>query len=80
MYQLSREGRTLSSSELVDHYEQWIDTYPIISLEDGLAEDDWQGWAELTSRLGNRVQLIGDDIFVTRVCLTNEFGCATLVA
>ncbi|HEY1391577.1 MAG TPA: phosphopyruvate hydratase [Ktedonobacterales bacterium] len=65
MYQLSREGRTLSSSELVDLYEQWIDTYPIISLEDGLAEDDWQGWAELTSRLGNRVQLIGDDIFVT---------------
>jgi enolase len=49
----------------VDLYEQWIGSYPIVSIEDGLAEDDWQGWAELTRRLGGRVQLVGDDIFVT---------------
>jgi enolase len=64
-YSLAREGRTLTASEMVDLYEQWIGAYPIITLEDGLAEDDWQGWAELTKRLGNRVQLVGDDIFVT---------------
>jgi enolase len=62
---LAREGRTLSSSEMVDLYEQWINSYPIVSIEDGLAEDDWQGWAELTKRIGGRVQLVGDDIFVT---------------
>ncbi|HLY32724.1 MAG TPA: phosphopyruvate hydratase [Ktedonobacterales bacterium] len=64
-YVLAREGRTLTASEMVDLYEQWIGSYPIISLEDGLAEDDWQGWAELTRRLGGRIQLVGDDIFVT---------------
>ena len=64
-YTLAREGRTLTASEMVDLYEQWSGTYPIITLEDGLAEDDWQGWAELTQRLGKRVQLVGDDIFVT---------------
>jgi enolase len=64
-YVLAREGRTLTSSEMVDLYEQWIGEYPIITLEDGLAEDDWDGWAELTRRLGGRVQLVGDDLFVT---------------
>ena len=64
-YVLAREGRTLSSSEMVDLYEQWIDEYPIINLEDGLAEDDWEGWALLNKRLGHRIQIVGDDIFVT---------------
>jgi enolase len=64
-YVLAREGRTLTSSEMVDLYEQWINEYPIINLEDGLAEDDWDGWALLNQRLGNRIQLVGDDIFVT---------------
>ena len=64
-YVLAREGRTLSSSEMIDLYEQWIGEYPIITIEDGLAEDDWNGWAQLRQRLGNRVQLVGDDLFVT---------------
>ncbi|MGZ3640611.1 MAG: phosphopyruvate hydratase, partial [Ktedonobacterales bacterium] len=64
-YVLAREGRTLSASEMIDLYEQWIGAYPIITLEDGLSEDDWQGWAELTKRLGSRIQLVGDDLFVT---------------
>ncbi len=64
-YTLAREGRSLSASQLIDLYEQWIGAYPIISLEDGLDEDDWQGWTELTARLGAKVQLIGDDLFVT---------------
>jgi enolase len=64
-YVLAREGRTLTSKEMVDLYEQWINEYPIISIEDGLAEDDWEGWAALRQRLGHRVQLVGDDLFVT---------------
>ena len=64
-YTLAREGRTLSASQMIDLYEEWIAAYPIISLEDGLQEDDWQGWAELTKRLGGKVQLVGDDLFVT---------------
>jgi enolase len=64
-YVLAREGRTLTSSEMVDLYEQWANDYPIINLEDGLAEDDWEGWALLNKRLGQRIQLVGDDIFVT---------------
>src|SRR3989441_3429946 len=64
-YVLAREGRTLTSGEMVNLYEQWIDEYPIISIEDGLAEDDWAGWAHLRKRLGNRIQLVGDDLFVT---------------
>lgn len=59
------EGRRLGSQELVDVYAGWVDAYPIISIEDGLAEDDWEGWAALTRRLGGRVQLVGDDLFVT---------------
>jgi enolase len=64
-YQLTREGKSLTSEEMVDYYERWVDKYPIVSLEDGLAEDDWEGWALLTSRIGHRVQLVGDDLFVT---------------
>ncbi len=64
-YLLTREGRTLTSAEMVDLYEKWIGEYPIITIEDGLAEDDWEGWALLRKRLGHRVQLVGDDLFVT---------------
>jgi enolase 1/2/3 len=66
-YQLSGEGRTLAVEELIDRWASWIDRYPVISIEDGLAEDDWEGWRVLTSKLGKRVQLVGDDIFVTNV-------------
>jgi enolase len=64
-YRLAREGRTLDSGELIDLWERWVASYPIVSLEDGLAEEDWTGWQELTRRLGDRVQLVGDDILVT---------------
>ena len=64
-YRLAKEGRTLDSGELIDLWEDWVRRYPILSIEDGLAEDDWVGWKELTQRLGSRVQLVGDDIFVT---------------
>ena len=64
-YVLAREGRSLTSSEMIDLYEQWLGEYPIISIEDGLAEDDWDGWSQMRQRLGNRVQLVGDDLFVT---------------
>jgi enolase 1/2/3 len=64
-YVLAREGRTLTSEEMVNLYEQWINEYPIITIEDGLAEDDWSGWALLRQRLGHRIQLVGDDLFVT---------------
>ncbi len=66
-YVLEREGRSLSSGQLVDLYEDWAGEYPIISIEDGLDEDDWAGWTELHRRLGNRVQLVGDDLFVTNI-------------
>ncbi len=64
-YVLAREGRTLTSSQMVDLYEQWLNEYPIVTIEDGLAEDDWEGWSELRQRVGQRVQLVGDDLFVT---------------
>jgi enolase len=66
-YRLEREGRTLESGELIDLWADWTNRYPIVSIEDGLAEDDWDGWAELTRRLGDRVQLVGDDLLVTNV-------------
>ena len=66
-YHLPGEGRTLSSAEMVDVYADLCDRYPIVSVEDGLAEDDWDGWELLTTRLGADVQLVGDDIFVTNV-------------
>jgi enolase len=64
-YRLEREGRTLDSGELIDLWESWVNKYPIVSIEDGLAEDDWDGWPELTKRLGSRIQIMGDDIVVT---------------
>src|SRR5581483_544307 len=64
-YQLAGEGRTLSSEQMVDYWEQLAGRYPIISLEDGMAETDWEGWGLLTERLGKKLQLVGDDIFVT---------------
>lgn len=64
-YRLEREGATFSSAELIDLYDRLCGDYPIVSLEDGLAEDDWEGWRQLTQRLGSRVQLVGDDLFVT---------------
>jgi enolase len=56
-----------SSAEMVDLYRKWVDTYPIVSIEDGLAEDDWEGWGVLTEKLGDRIQLVGDDLFCTNV-------------
>jgi len=66
-YHLSREGKVLSSAEMVSLWEDWCARYPIVSIEDGLAEDDWDGWRQLTERLGRDVQLVGDDLFVTSV-------------
>ena len=66
-YNLATEGRKLSSEEMVAFYEDWVNKYPIISIEDGLAEDDWGGWQLLCERLGDRVQIVGDDLLVTNV-------------
>jgi enolase len=66
-YVLAREGRRLSAEEMVDHLARWCDRYPIVSIEDGMAEDDWDGWRRLQARLGRRVQLVGDDLLVTNV-------------
>ncbi len=66
-YHLAREGKTLSSEQLIELYQSWLNKYPIISIEDGLAEDDWDGWQALTARLGDKVQLVGDDLLVTNV-------------
>lgn len=65
LYELQSERRTLSSTQMVEMLEQWIQRYPILSIEDGLAEDDWSGWQELTARLGDKVQLVGDDLYTT---------------
>jgi enolase len=64
-YVLAREGRNLTGDELIEFWADWAERYPIISLEDGLSEDDWEGWTALTSRLGDRLQLVGDDLLVT---------------
>jgi enolase len=64
-YELEHEGRTLSPEELADYWGELADKYPIISIEDGMGEEDWDGWALLTERLGSRIQLVGDDLFVT---------------
>jgi len=71
-YLLKSENKELTSSELIDYYENLLNKYPIVSIEDGLSEDDWEGWAELTKRLGNRVQLVGDDLFVTNAEILAE--------
>lgn len=64
-YHLAGEGRKLTSNELVEYYEKLVEKYPIVSIEDGLSEDDWDGWKYLTERLGKKIQLVGDDLFVT---------------
>ncbi|OGO07617.1 MAG: phosphopyruvate hydratase [Chloroflexi bacterium RBG_13_57_8] len=66
-YILAREGKALTSREMVDFYVKWVGAYPIISIEDGMAEDDWEGWQLLTKKLGDKVQLVGDDLYVTNV-------------
>jgi enolase len=64
-YVLATEQRALTSEQMVDHWQAWAEKYPIVSIEDGMAEDDWRGWALLAARIGDRVQLVGDDLFVT---------------
>jgi len=64
-YRLEAENKTLSSEEMVAYWESWVGQYPIVSIEDGLAEDDWEAWKMLTERVGHKIQLVGDDLFVT---------------
>ncbi|MEM7270122.1 MAG: phosphopyruvate hydratase [Pseudomonadota bacterium] len=71
-YHLKGEGKVLTAGEMTDYYDKLISAYPIISIEDGLAEDDWAGWAELTDRVGDRCQLVGDDLFVTNPARLSE--------
>jgi enolase len=71
-YVLPGEGRTLSPAELVDYWVELVDRYPIVSIEDGMAEEDWDGWAACTKALGGRVQLVGDDIFVTNAAILEQ--------
>jgi len=71
-YRLESENRTLSSEELVEYYENLCSKYPIVSIEDGLSEDDWDGWKILTQKLGNKIQLVGDDLFVTNKKILQE--------
>jgi enolase len=71
-YHLDGEGRVFSSDELVDYWVDLCSRYPIVSLEDGMAEEDWDGWATLTSKLGEKIQLVGDDIFVTNTTLLQK--------
>ena len=66
-YVLKKEGRTLSGAEMVDFYADWVEKYPIISIEDGLAEDDWESWVLMMERLGDQIQIVGDDLLVTNV-------------
>ena len=83
-YHLESEGRSLSSDEFVGFLDDLVSSYPIVSIEDGLAEDDWDGWRQLTAKLGGRCQLVGDDLFVTNVerlerGITEECGNAILL-
>ena len=64
-YSMPKDDAVLSASELIDTYQEWVRIYPIVSIEDGMAEDDWDGWAELTARIGTSVQLVGDDLYTT---------------
>lgn len=81
-YVLAGEGRELTSAEMVDYWETLVQKYPIISIEDGMAEEDWDGWKALTDRIGDKVQLVGDDLFVTnpkRLAKGIELGCANAI-
>jgi len=66
-YQLEAEGKTLTSQQLVDYYAKLVSAYPIVSIEDGLAQDDWEGWKMITDKLGKKIQIVGDDLFVTNI-------------
>jgi len=72
IYTLSSEGKAFNSTEFTDYLADWVDKYPIITIEDGMAENDWDGWAILTEKLGNKVQLVGDDLFVTNTAIFKE--------
>ena len=81
-YVLAGEGRELTSAEMVDYWAALVEKYPIISIEDGMAEEDWDGWKALTDRIGDKVQLVGDDLFVTnskRLAKGIELGCANAI-
>ena len=81
-YELKGEGRELTSAEMVDYWAALVEKYPIISIEDGMAEEDWDGWKQLTDRIGDKVQLVGDDLFVTnskRLAKGIELGCANAI-
>jgi len=71
-YELEGEGKSLSSEEMVEYYANLCDKYPIVSIEDGLAEDDWDGWKVMTDRLADKIQIVGDDLFVTNANILNE--------
>ena len=71
-YVLASEGKSLDANEFLDYLVPWVDDYPIISIEDGMAENDWDGWQALTARLGDRVQLVGDDLFVTNTAILQQ--------
>ncbi|MDX1901318.1 MAG: phosphopyruvate hydratase [Gammaproteobacteria bacterium] len=78
-YHLTAENRTLSANDFIDYFAELVDRYPIVSIEDGMAEDDWDGWRQLTERLGQRIQLVGDDVFVTNPAIL-EKGIAEHIA
>jgi len=81
-YVLTRDGLSLTSQEMVEFYARWVDDYPIVSIEDGMAEDDWEGWQALAERLGERVQLVGDDLYTTnpeRIRRGIELGASNAV-
>ena len=71
-YILTKEGTSFSSQEMVDYYVKWASSYPLISIEDGMAEDDWDGWQLLTQKLGNKIQIVGDDLYATNVSRLNQ--------
>jgi enolase len=72
LYDIASEGKKLDSAQFTDYLAAWVDKYPIISIEDGMAEDDWEGWKILTDKLAKRVQLVGDDLFVTNTAILKE--------
>jgi enolase 1/2/3 len=81
-YELEGEGASLTAEEMVDYWVEWVKKYPIISIEDGMAEEDWDGWKLMTEKLGNQIQLVGDDLFVTNTALLGkgiEMGVANSI-
>jgi len=72
IYEMVREGKSLSTAEMIEEYKKWIEDYPIISIEDGLEQNDWDNWVKMESEIGNRVMNIGDDFLVTNVQRLNK--------